>query len=109
MLYVMNGGYINALMNIYTSFSAYAWCYNDGVQTQSPLEFRHVGGEDLIVDMVKAELALFLSLDDVCCSKLFQMMRDGGLGDFEEGVNVRAVQFPCHCQLLQYCATLRVG
>ena len=96
-------------MNVYTFVLACARCCHDGVQTQSPLEFRDVGGEDLIVYVVEAELALLLSLDDVGCGKLFQMMRDGGLGNLEERVNIRAVQFPCHCQLLQYCTTLRVG
>ncbi len=88
MLLVMDSGYINALMNVYMSYSAHSRYSHNCVQAQSPLKFRDVGGEDLVVDMVEAELALLLSLDDVCRSKLLQMVRDRWLRDVEEGMDV---------------------
>ena len=91
MLLVMNSEYINALMNVYTCFSACAWCCHDGVQTESPLKFGHVSGEDLIVDVVEAELALLLFLYDVSRGKFLQMMRDRGLRDIEKSTHIRAV------------------
>ena len=88
MLLVMNCEYINALMNVYMSCLACSGSSHNRVQAQSPLKFRDVGGEDLVVDVVEAELPLLLSLDDVCRSELLQVMRDCGLRDIEEGMDV---------------------
>ena len=88
MLLVMNCEYINALMNVYMSCSACSGSSHNRVQAQSPLKFRDVRGEDLVVDVVEAELPLLLSLDDVCRSELLQVMRDRGLRDIEEGMDV---------------------
>ncbi len=85
---VMNCEYINALMNVYMSYSACSGSSHNRVQAQSPLKFRDVGGEDLVVDVVEAELSLLLSLDDVCRSELLQVVRDCGLRDIEEGMDV---------------------
>ena len=88
MLLVMNCEYINTLMNVYISRSACSGSSHNRVQAQSPLKLRDVGGEDLVVDVVEAELPLLLSLDDVCRSELLQVMRDCGLRDIEEGMDV---------------------
>src|SRR5438132_5463863 len=37
------------------------------------------------------------------------MMGDRGLRDVEQSSDIRAVLLPCHRQLLQYCAALRVS
>ena len=95
-------------MNVYTFVLARTRRCHDGVQTQSPLQLRDIGREDLVVDVVETELALLLSLNYVRRGKLLQMMRDCRLRDLEERMDIRAVQFACHRQLLQYCATLRV-
>ena len=88
MLLVMYCEYINALMNVYMSCSACPGSSNNHVQAQSPLKLSDVGGEDLVVDVVEAELPLLLSLDDMCRSEFLQVMRDCGLRDIEEGVDV---------------------
>jgi hypothetical protein len=78
-------------MNVYVSRSACSGRYRDGIKTQSPLEFRHVGGKNFRVDVVKAELASLLSLNYVRRCKFLKMMRDSRLRDFEEGLDIRAV------------------
>jgi len=80
--------YINALMNVYTFVLACARCCQDGVQTQSPLQFGHVSGEDLVVNVIEAELALLLFLDNVSRSKFLQMMRHRGLRDVEKSTDI---------------------
>jgi hypothetical protein len=55
------------------------------------LEFEDVCGEDLIVDVIEAELALLLLLDDVSRGKFLQMMRDRGLRDVEKSTDIRAI------------------
>ena len=91
MLLVMSCEYINALMSVYMSRSARMWRSHDCVQTQSSLEFRDISAQNLIVDMVETELALFLPLNHVRRGKLLEMMRNCRLRDIEEGVDVRAV------------------
>jgi hypothetical protein len=87
----MNSKYINALMNVYMFFSASARCFQERVQAQSTLELGDVRGEDLVVDVIEAELALLLFLYDVSRGKFLQMMRDGGLRDIEKSTDIRAV------------------
>ena len=78
-------------MNVYMFFSASARCCQNRVQAQSTLELGDVCGEDLIVDVIEAELALLLFLYDVSRGKFLQMMRDRGLRDIEKSTHVRAV------------------
>jgi len=70
MLLVVRCEYINALMNVYMFRSAGSRRSHDCSQTHSPLKFRDVGGEDLIVYVVEAELALLLLLNDVSSGEL---------------------------------------
>jgi len=65
-------------MNIYVRLSGSRRDF-DSSQAQPSLEFRHVGGQGLRLDMVVAVLALLLSLDDPGCRQLLQMMRYGWL------------------------------
>jgi hypothetical protein len=71
-------------MNVYTFVLACARCYQNRVQAKSTLELGDVCGEDLIIDVIEAELALLLFLYDVSRGKFLQMMRDRGLRDVEK-------------------------
>src|SRR5260370_7803954 len=97
MLLVMSCEYINTLMNVYMSCSACSGSSHNRVQAQSPLKFRDVGGEDLVVDVVEPELSLLLSLDDVSRSDLLQLVIACRFRALEQGTNSCPVHFPSPC------------